>query len=94
MITVWNTRKNRLCLSAFAYPGGARTPHSAKMIYWQANSLNHQLLAVSCNTERILFGTNEAGMLLKTKDRHGKLASEAGMCMKTKSLSSLRREYC
>jgi hypothetical protein len=36
--------------------------------------------------------TTDAGMLLKTKDRFGKLGGEAGMCMKTKILSSKMRE--
>jgi hypothetical protein len=35
---------------------------------------------------------NDAGMLLKTKDRCGKLDGEAGMFMKTQVLSLLKPE--
>jgi len=37
---------------------------------------------------------NDAGMLLKTKDRCGRLGHEAGMSMKTKALSPPKRECC
>jgi hypothetical protein len=55
MITVGNARKNHTHLGAFAYPGGETPLQSAKMIYWQAYSVNHQLLTVGCNSKRILF---------------------------------------
>jgi len=37
---------------------------------------------------RILFCMNDAGMLLKTKDRCGRSGGEAGMCLKTKEIGS------
>jgi hypothetical protein len=55
MITPWNPRKNHTHLSAFAYPGADTPPQSAKMICWQAHSVNHQLLTVGCNSKRIPF---------------------------------------
>jgi hypothetical protein len=44
--------------------------------------------------KKLVFFRNDAGMLLKRKDRCGKLAGEAGMCMKTKALSRQKRECC
>ena len=38
------------------------------------------------------FSGNEAGMLLKTKDRCGKLPNEPGMFLKTNILSASKRE--
>jgi hypothetical protein len=87
MITVWNGHRNNLHLSASAHPGDEHPPQSWKMICWQAYSANRQLLTVSCTSERILFRTSNAGILLKTKDRWGKGQAEAGMSMKTKVLN-------
>jgi hypothetical protein len=94
MITVWNGHRNNLHLSASAHPGDEQPPQSGKMIDWQTSSVKRQLLPVSSDWKRIPFLTNHAGMLLKTKDRCGKLGSEAGMCMKTKVLSPIKRECC
>jgi hypothetical protein len=55
MITVWNIRQSRTRLSAMPYPGEEKAARSGKMICWQAYSVNHQLLAVGSNSERILF---------------------------------------
>jgi hypothetical protein len=55
MITVGSAHKNHIHLSAFAYPGEGKAPQPGKMIYWQAFSVNHQLLTEGCNPERILF---------------------------------------
>jgi hypothetical protein len=38
--------------------------------------------------EEFIFCMNDAGMLLKTKDRCGKSDGEAGMCLKTKEIRS------
>jgi hypothetical protein len=55
MITVGNARKDHMRLSALACPGDKKPPASGKMICWQASSVNHQLLTVGGNSERILF---------------------------------------
>jgi hypothetical protein len=94
MITVWNARKSRTRFSPLACPGDEERPQSGKMTYWQASAGNRQLLTFGCNSERILFLTNDAGMLLKKKDRCRKLGGEAAMCMKTHVVSPLRRECC
>jgi hypothetical protein len=44
--------------------------------------------------EKNSFLTNDAGMSLETKERCGKLEGEAGMYLKTKAVSSIRRECC
>jgi hypothetical protein len=48
------------------------------------------VIAYLCHNERGSFKkiTNDARMLLKTKERCGKLAVEAGMSMKTNGLSA------
>jgi hypothetical protein len=50
--------------------------------------------AFLCHDERSNFKkrTNEAGMSMKTKERCGKLVGKAGMSMKIKALSPLKRE--
>jgi hypothetical protein len=53
------------------------------MTYWQAYFLSHRLSAAWGNSEGIIFSTTDAGILLKTKDRRGKLGVEGGMCLKT-----------
>jgi hypothetical protein len=93
MITVWNGHRNYLHLSASAHPGKEHPPQSWKIICWQLllSTINFWL---SRDWKRILFLTNNAGMLLKTKDRRGKDQREAGMSMKTKALSHQMRECC
>jgi hypothetical protein len=92
MVTVGNARKSHLHLSDLAHPDDEKPSQPGKMIYGQAYSPNHQLLTVGCNSERIIFLTNEAGMSMKTKGRCGKLRSEAGSCMKTQVLSYSKPE--
>ncbi len=55
MNTLWNARKDQTRLSASGYPGDEKPSHWGKLICWQAYSVNHQLLRVGCNWERILF---------------------------------------
>jgi hypothetical protein len=55
MITVWNAHKIQSHLNASAHPGDEHPPQSWKMIYWQASSVNRQLLTVSRDWKRILF---------------------------------------
>jgi hypothetical protein len=62
------------------------------MIYWQIYFATHQLWKAGCNSQRILFRTNEPGMFLKTKGDSGKAWNEAGMFVKTMAVSSLKRE--
>ena len=54
------------------------------------------ITAFLCHDEHSNFKkrTNNTGMSMKTKDRYGKLGGTAGMSMKTKALSPLRRECC
>jgi hypothetical protein len=92
MIKIWNARRNHLCVFANAVHG--RPPAPWKMIYWQALSANHQLLVTGGDMKRIPFLTSDAGMSLKTKERSGKLKGEAGMYLRTKVVSSIRRECC
>jgi hypothetical protein len=55
MIKLGNARKDPMRLSALACPGDEKPPASGKMICWQVSSVNHQLLTVGGNSERILF---------------------------------------
>ena len=55
MITVWNAHRDCLHLSASAHPGDEHPRQSWKMIYWQASSVNRQLLTVSRDWKRIFF---------------------------------------
>jgi hypothetical protein len=63
-----------------------KPPLARKIICRQAYPANHQLSAVGPNSKRT-FLTNNAGKLLKTKDKCGRLDGEAGMFMKTKVLN-------
>jgi hypothetical protein len=55
MITLWNARKSRTRVSPLARPGGEKPAQPGKITCWQAYFVNHQLLAVGCNSKRILF---------------------------------------
>jgi hypothetical protein len=88
MITVEDIRKRQIRLGAPACPREEKPAPLGKMICWQAHSADRQFLLVDCDGQRILFPTNEAGMLLKTKDSRGNLRNEAGMFMKTSITAS------
>jgi hypothetical protein len=52
-------------------------------VFCQASTYKHGL-----QLRKKFFRTNDARMLLKTKDPCGKLGGKAGICMKTRHLSS------
>jgi hypothetical protein len=93
MIGVWNAPKNRTHLSALAYPRRREAPALGK------NGLLAGFFCHPSNFDKGLqiekeffFLTDDAGMLLKTKHRCGKLGGEAGIPMKTQVVSPQRRE--
>jgi hypothetical protein len=102
MITVGSTRKNHTHLSAFVYPGGETPRQSAKMIHWQAYPVSYRLLALGCNSKRILFLNDQRGNVVENKGPLWKIRSQsrniyenkagyphkAGMLLKRKGLSS------
>jgi hypothetical protein len=67
MITVGNARKDHMRLGALASPGDEKRPASEKMICWRASSVNHQLLTVGGNSERILFLNGRRGNVIENK---------------------------
>jgi hypothetical protein len=94
MITVGNGRKEHIHFRALACPGDEKSWASEKMICWQASSVSHQLLTVTGNSERILFLNDQCGNVIENKGPLWKTRRKAGMFMKRKVLSSIRRESC
>ena len=89
MNTVGNARKGQVRLSALARPGDEKPPASGKMICWQASSVNHQLLTVGGNWERILFLNEQYGNVIENKGPLWKTRRKAGMFVKIKGLSPI-----
>ena len=78
MITVWNARKSRTRVSPLPRPGGEKLPQPGKMISWQAYFVNHQLLAVGCNSKRILFLNELSGNVAQNKGPLWKTWAQSG----------------
>jgi hypothetical protein len=92
MITAWNAHRDYLHLSASAHPGDEQPPQSWKMIYWQASSVNCQLLTVSRDWKRILFLTEQSGNVIENKGPLWKTWGRSWNVYEKKVLSPIKRE--
>ena len=89
-----NARKEHIRLSTFAYPGDEKPPQSARMIYWGATSVKHQLFTVGFNFEENSFLRERCGKLIENKGQAWKTWVRTGNVYEKKVLSHIKRECC